>query len=124
MSALDFTPEVRILSSAREEAVTLHHDYVGTEHILLAIITEGEGSAVEVGRFEADLQVLRRRVGEMVEVGRAHAPAADDLPYSSRAKKALDLSMLEAHQLNHVCVGSEHLLPPRRGERHRRADTR
>src|SRR5881409_1970155 len=96
---------------AREEAARLHHEYVGTEHILLGIIREGEGIAAAVlTNLNVDLEEVQRRIEETVKKGKAAAAAGPDLPYTSRAKKVLEFAMAEARELNHRYVGTEHLL--------------
>ncbi|MCL7971883.1 MAG: ATP-dependent Clp protease ATP-binding subunit [marine benthic group bacterium] len=111
MMNYNFTDRVRkVLAMAREEAVRLQHDYVGTEHILLGLIREGEGVAAEVLRsLAADLDELLRLVEENVRPGKASA-SIGELPYTTRAKKVLEYAMAEARELNHSYVGTEHLL--------------
>ncbi len=107
----NFTDRVRkVLAMAREEAMRLQHDYVGTEHILLGLIREGDGVAAEVLRsLAADLDELLRLVEENVRPGKASA-SIGELPYTTRAKKVLEYAMAEARELNHCYVGTEHLL--------------
>jgi ATP-dependent Clp protease ATP-binding subunit ClpC len=96
---------------AREEAARLHHEYVGTEHILLGLIREGEGVAAAVlTNLNVDLEEIQQKIEETVKKGKAPAAAGPDLPYTSRAKKVLELAMSEARELNHSYVGTEHLL--------------
>jgi len=97
---------------AREEAARLHHEYVGTEHILLGLIREGEGVAAAVlTNLNVDLDEIQQKIEETVKKGKAPASAGPpDLPYTSRAKKVLELAMSEARELNHSYVGTEHLL--------------
>jgi len=96
---------------AREEAARLHHEYVGTEHILLGLIREGEGVAAAVlTNLNVDLEEIQQKIEETVKKGKATAAAGPDLPYTSRAKKVLELAMSEARELNHSYVGTEHLL--------------
>ena len=96
---------------AREEAARLHHEYVGTEHILLGLIREGEGVAAAVlQNLNVDLDEIQQKIEETVKKGKAAAAAGPDLPYTSRAKKVLELAMSEARELNHCYVGTEHLL--------------
>jgi ATP-dependent Clp protease ATP-binding subunit ClpC len=96
---------------AREEAARLHHEYVGTEHILLGLIREGEGVAAAVlQNLSVDLDEVQQKIEEQVKKGKAQAPTGPDLPYTSRAKKVLELAMAEARELNHSYVGTEHLL--------------
>jgi ATP-dependent Clp protease ATP-binding subunit ClpC len=107
----NFTDRVRkVLAMAREEAIRLQHDYVGTEHILLGLIREGEGVAAAVlTNLSVDLDQIHERVEESVRKGKATI-ALGELPYTSRAKKVLEFAMAEARELNHSYVGTEHLL--------------
>ena len=107
----NFTERVRkVLSMARQEAIRLQHDYVGTEHILLGLIREGEGVAAHVlGNLSVDLDQVHERVTESVRQGKATI-ALGELPYTSPAKKVLEFAMSEARELNHSYVGTEHLL--------------
>jgi len=107
----NFTERVRkVLSMARQEAIRLQHDYVGTEHILLGLIREGEGVAAHVlGNLDVDLDRIHERVEESVRKGKATI-ALGELPYTSPAKKVLEFAMAEARELNHSYVGTEHLL--------------
>ena len=112
MNGYNFTDRVRkVLQMAREEAARLHHEYVGTEHILLGLIREGEGVAAAVlTNLSVDLDDIQQKIEETVKKGKAAAAAGPDLPYTSRAKKVLELAMTEARELNHSYVGTEHLL--------------
>ena len=112
MNGYNFTDRVRkVLQMAREEAARLHHEYVGTEHILLGLIREGEGVAAAVlTNLNVDLEEIQQKIEETVKKGKAPAAAGPDLPYTSRAKKVLELAMSEARELNHSYVGTEHLL--------------
>jgi ATP-dependent Clp protease ATP-binding subunit ClpC len=112
MNGYNFTDRVRkVLQMAREEAARLHHEYVGTEHILLGLIREGEGVAAAVlTNLNVDLEDIQQKIEETVKKGKAPAPEGPDLPYTSRAKKVLELAMSEARELNHSYVGTEHLL--------------
>jgi ATP-dependent Clp protease ATP-binding subunit ClpC len=112
MNGYNFTERVRkILSMAREESARLHHEYVGTEHILLAFVREGEGVGMEVLRtLDGDPQAIARHIEKAVRPGRSPLDPRYDVPYTSRAKKVLELSMNEAAVLRHSYVGSEHLL--------------
>ncbi len=107
----NFTDRVRtVLSMAREAAIQLQHDYVGTEHILLGLIREGEGVAAAVlQKLAVDLEQVHERVEESVRKGKATI-ALGELPYTSRAKKVLEFAMQEARELSHSYVGTEHLL--------------
>ena len=112
MNGYNFTDRVRkVLQMAREEAARLHHEYVGTEHILLGLIREGEGVAAAVlTNLNVDLEEVQQKIEETVKKGKASSAPGPDLPYTSRAKKVLELAMTEARELNHSYVGTEHLL--------------
>ncbi len=112
MNGYNFTERVRkVLAMAREEAARLHHEYVGTEHILLGLIREGEGVAAAVLQsLNVDLDEIQQKIEDTVKKGKAAQATGPDLPYTSRAKKVLELAMSEARELNHSYVGTEHLL--------------
>src|SRR5687767_1192136 len=112
MNGYNFTERVRkVLAMAREEAERLRHEYVGTEHILLGLIREGEGVAAAVlQNLSVDLDEIQQKIEETVKKGKAAAATGPDLPYTSRAKKVLELAMGEARDLSHGYVGTEHLL--------------
>jgi len=112
MNGYNFTERVRrVLARAREEAAGLRHEYVGTEHILLAIAHENEGVASAVLEM---LQVrsddIIARVQATIKPGHSDRAPGPDLPYTSRGKKVLELAMAEARILRHSYVGTEHLL--------------
>ena len=112
MNGYNFTERVRkVLAMAREEAARLHHEYVGTEHILLGLIREGEGVAATVlQNLNVELDEIQQKIEETVKKGKAAQATGPDLPYTSRAKKVLELAMSEARELGHSYVGTEHLL--------------
>ncbi|HEY4953297.1 MAG TPA: ATP-dependent Clp protease ATP-binding subunit [Gemmatimonadaceae bacterium] len=112
MNGYNFTERVRkVLAMAREEAERLRHEYVGTEHILLGLIREGEGVAAAVLQsLNVDLDEIQQKIEDTVKKGKAAAATGPDLPYTSRAKKVLELAMAEARDLTHNYVGTEHLL--------------
>src|SRR3954466_9116279 len=112
MNGYNFTERVRkVLTMAREEAARLHHEYVGTEHILLGLIREGEGVAATVlQNLNVELEEIQQKIEETVKKGKAGQASGPDLPYTSRAKKVLELAMSEARELRHSYVGTEHLL--------------
>ena len=112
MNGYNFTDRVRkVLQKSREEAARLHHEYVGTEHILLGLVREGEGVATAVlTNLGVDLDNIRNAVEKAVRPGEPSAAAGPDLPYTSRAKKVLELAMNEAREMDHSFVGTEHLL--------------
>jgi ATP-dependent Clp protease ATP-binding subunit ClpC len=108
----NFSDEVRkILAVARLEADALRHEYVGTEHILLAVLGGGEGVATAVLRnLGVSFNGIRQKIEETVSVGRARSRTSADLPYTTRAKKILEFSIEESRNLGHDYIGSEHLL--------------
>src|SRR5512140_2745854 len=112
MNGYNFTERVRkVLAMAREEAARLHHEYVGTEHILLGLIREGEGVAAAVlQHLNVELEEIQQKIEETVKKGKAAQATGPDLPYTSRAKKVLELAMGEARERGHSYVGTEHLL--------------
>ena len=114
MNGYNFTERVRkVLQMAREEAQRLHHEYVGTEHILLGLIREGEGVAAAVlQNLSVDLDDIQQKIEETVKRGKGgRGRTAPDLPYTSRAKKVLELAMSRGPRaVNHSYVGTEHLL--------------
>ena len=96
---------------ARDQAHGLGHEYVGTEHLLLALIHEGEGVAnAALLNLGVDPAAVQRRITEIVKRGSSLVPAGRELPYTSRAKRVLELSMMEARDIHHPYVGTEHLL--------------
>ncbi len=111
MRGYNFTERVRtVLAMAREEALHLRHEYVGTEHLLLGIIREGQGLAVSVlHELAVDPHELRKAVLGGIAMGQSDS-FAKDLPYTSRAKKVVELSMAEARGMSHSYVGTEHVL--------------
>src|SRR5438034_11471891 len=113
MNGYNFTERVRkVLAMAREEAARLHHEYVGTEHILLGLIREGEGVAATVlQNLNVELDEIQQKIEESVKKGKAEQATGPDLPYTSRAKKVLELAVSESRELGHSYVGTEHLLP-------------
>ena len=112
MTGYNFTDRVRkVLTLSREEAIWLRHEYVGTEHMLLGLVREGEGVAATVlQNLEVKLDEIQQTLIDKVKAGRATQSAGPDLPYTSRAKKVLELAISEARELNHSYVGTEHLL--------------
>ncbi len=112
MNGYNFTERVRkVLAMAREEAARLHHEYVGTEHILLGLVREGEGvAATALQNLGVELDDIEQKIEEMVKKAKAGQTTGPDLPYTSPAKKVLELAMAEARSLNHQYVGTEHVL--------------
>jgi ATP-dependent Clp protease ATP-binding subunit ClpC len=108
----NFTEEVRqVLSRSRGEATRLRHEYVGSEHLLLALIADRDGAGVTVlSDLGVDADALRGAIEEIVKTGKAPVSADQSLPYTSRSKKVLELSMIAARNLGDDYVGTEHLL--------------
>ncbi len=106
-----FTERVRkVLFLAREEAGRLQHDYIGTEHLLLGVIKEGEGIACAVlDKLGVDLDDLRQAIESKI-IATGGTLTIGEIPFTPRAKRVLELSVEEAHQMGHNYVGTEHLL--------------
>ena len=106
-----FTERVRkVIYLAREEAARLQHDYIGTEHLLLGVIREGEGIAATVlNNLGLDLDRIRQEVENMVSAS-GGTMTIGEIPFTPRAKRVLELAVEEARSLGHNYVGTEHLL--------------
>ncbi|MDO8748319.1 MAG: ATP-dependent Clp protease ATP-binding subunit [Candidatus Omnitrophota bacterium] len=106
-----FTERARkVIILAKEEARRFNHDYIGTEHILLGLIREGEGVAAAVlEKLGLDLQTIRLEVEKVVQPGPT-TQILGDIPFTPRAKKALELAAEEARSLGHNYIGTEHIL--------------
>ncbi|MGB7818615.1 MAG: Clp protease N-terminal domain-containing protein, partial [Ornithinibacter sp.] len=99
----------RVVVLAQEEARGLNHNYIGTEHILLGLIHEGEGVASKaLESLGISLEAVREQVQEIIGQGQ-QAPTGH-IPFTPRAKKVLELSLREALQLGHNYIGTEHIL--------------
>jgi uncharacterized cupin superfamily protein len=99
----------RVVVLAQEEARMLSHNYIGTEHILLGLIREGEGVAAQVlESLGISLEAGRSQVEEII--GQGQAAPTGHIPFTTRAKKVLELSLREALQLGHNYIGTEHIL--------------
>jgi ATP-dependent Clp protease ATP-binding subunit ClpC len=99
----------RVVVYAKEEALLLDHDFIGTEHILLGLLRDDTETAVQVlTSLGAGLGPARAQVEEVV--GRGRQAPAGDIPFTARAKKVLELSLREALQLGHNYIGSEHIV--------------
>ncbi len=99
----------RVVVLAQEEARLLNHNYIGTEHILLGLIHEGEGVAAKaLESLSINLESVRQQVVEIIGQGQ-QAPSGH-IPFTPRAKKVLELSLREALQLGHNYIGTEHIL--------------
>jgi ATP-dependent Clp protease ATP-binding subunit ClpC len=99
----------RVVVLAQEEARMLNHNYIGTEHILLGLIHEGEGVAAKaLESMNISLEAVRQQVEEII--GQGQAAPTGHIPFTPRAKKVLELSLREALQLGHNYIGTEHIL--------------
>jgi ATP-dependent Clp protease ATP-binding subunit ClpC len=106
-----FTERARkVILLAKEEAKRFNHDYIGTEHILLGLIREGEGVAAAVlASFGLSPDKIRLEVERLVQPGPSTV-ISGDLPFTPKAKKVIELAMEEARSLGHNYIGTEHLL--------------
>ena len=99
----------RVVVLAQEEARLLNHNYIGTEHILLGLIHEGEGVAAKaLESLGISLEAVRSQVEELI--GQGGSSPSGHIPFTPRAKKVLELSLREALQLGHNYIGTEHIL--------------
>ena len=99
----------RVVVLAQEEARMLDHNYIGTEHILLGLIREGDGVAARVlESLRISLDAVRQKVEEII--GRGEQAPSGHIPFTPRAKKVLELSLREALLLDHNYIGTEHIL--------------
>jgi len=99
----------RVVVLAQEEARMLNHNYIGTEHLLLGLIQEGEGVAAKaLESMNISLEAVRNQVEEII--GRGSSAPTGHIPFTPRAKKVLELSLREALQLGHNYIGTEHIL--------------
>ena len=99
----------RVVVLAQEEARMLNHDYIGTEHILLGLLREGDGvGARTLDSLGISLDAVRQQVQEII--GRGQQAPSGHIQFTPRAKKALELSLRESLQLGHNCIGTEHML--------------
>ena len=99
----------RVVVLAQEEARLLNHSYIGTEHILLGLIHEGEGVAAKaLESLGISLEAVRSQVEEII--GQGGSSPSGHIPFTPRAKKVLELSLREALQLGHNYIGTEHIL--------------
>lgn len=102
----------RVLVLAQEEARLLHHEFIGTEHILLGLIHEGDGVAAKaLEQMGIELDDVRAKVEETIGPSAlGGGPTVGSPPFTPRAKKVLELAMREALQLGHNYIGTEHIL--------------
>ena len=99
----------RVVVLAQEEAKMLNHNYIGTEHILLGLIHEGEGVAAKaLESLNISLDAVREQVQDII--GQGQQQPTGHIPFTPRAKKVLELSLREALQLGHNYIGTEHIL--------------
>ncbi len=106
----------KVLALARDEALRRNHEYIGTEHLLLGLIGEGDGIAMTVlQNLHVDPGEIQQSIDKAVAPGKA--PVTGDLPtdgrelpYTTRAKHALEIATTEARTLKHMYIGTEHLL--------------
>src|SRR5881275_1245907 len=99
----------RVVVLAQEEARMLNHNYIGTEHILLGLIHEGEGVAAKaLESLGISLEAVRQQVEEIA--GRGQQAPGGHIPFTPRAKKVLELSLRESTGLGHRYIGTEHIL--------------
>jgi ATP-dependent Clp protease ATP-binding subunit ClpC len=99
----------RVVVLAQDEARELNHSYIGTEHILLGLVHEGEGVAAKaLSSLGVGLEAVRHQVEEVI--GRGEGTPPGHIPFTPRAKKVLELSLRESLQLGHDYIGTEHIL--------------
>ena len=99
----------RVIVLAKEGACSLNHNYIGTEHILFALVAEGEGIAAKVLQsFDVTADEVSDKIVKVI--GRGEVSPAPNLPFTPRAKKVTELALREALQLGHNYIGTEHLL--------------
>ena len=101
----------RVVVLAQQEARLLKHNYIGTEHLLLGLIREGDGVAAEaLESVGIGLDAVRRQVAVIVGEGAAASAQSGHIPFTPRAKKVLELALRQALQLGHNYIGTEHIL--------------
>ena len=99
----------RVVVLAQEEARLLDHNYIGTEHVLLGLIREGDGVAARaLDSLGISLQAVRLGTEEII--GRGQHAQEGHIPFTPRAKRVLELALLESRQLGHRYIGTEHIL--------------
>jgi ATP-dependent Clp protease ATP-binding subunit ClpC len=106
-----FTERARkVIILAREEAIRLGHNFVGTEHLLLGLVREGDGLAVAIlKKLNVNISALKGEVEKVVSVGTQISPAGE-VPFTPQAKKVLEYAISEARSMGHNYIGTEHLL--------------
>src|SRR5271170_2928563 len=107
-----FSPRVKdVISYSREEALRLGHDYIGTEHLLLGIIREGEGTAIRLLKaLNVDLPELRKNIEQVIGTGHHKVTNLANIPLMKQAERALKITYLEAKLYKSSVIGTEHLL--------------
>jgi ATP-dependent Clp protease ATP-binding subunit ClpC len=101
----------RVIVLAQEEARMLDHDYIGTEHILLGLIREGDGVAARaLESLGINLDAMRQAVEDVIGRGAQPLPETEHIPFTPRSKKVLELALREARQLSSYYIGTEHIL--------------
>ncbi len=107
-----FSPRVKdVITYSREEALRLGHDYIGTEHLLLGIIREGEGTAVRLLKsLNVDLQELRKTIEQSIGTGTHKVSNLANIPLMKQAERALKITYLEAKLFKSAVIGTEHLI--------------
>jgi ATP-dependent Clp protease ATP-binding subunit ClpC len=101
----------RVVVLAQQEARMLDHNYIGTEHILLGLIREGDGVAAKaLTALGISLDAMRQAVEDIIGRGAQPLPESGHIPFTPRAKKVLELSLREAVQLGSDYIGTEHIL--------------
>jgi ATP-dependent Clp protease ATP-binding subunit ClpC len=104
-----FTERARwAVAQAQEEARTLNHNYIGTEHILLGLIRENGVAAKALESLGISLDAVRQQIEEII--GQGQKPPPQRIPFTPRAKKVLELSLTQATRLDQEYVGTEHIL--------------
>ncbi|MCK6649233.1 MAG: ATP-dependent Clp protease ATP-binding subunit, partial [Bacteroidia bacterium] len=107
-----FSPRVKdVITYSREEALRLGHDYIGTEHLLLGIIREGEGTAVKLLKgLGVDLMDLRKTIEDAIGTGNHKVANLANIPLMKQAERALKITYLEAKLFKSAVIGTEHLI--------------
>ncbi|HVA99102.1 MAG TPA: Clp protease N-terminal domain-containing protein, partial [Bacteroidia bacterium] len=107
-----FSPRVKdVISYSREEALRLGNDYIGTEHLLLGIIREGEGVAIKLLKgLKVDLSELRKTIEQSIAVPTKKMNNLTNIPLVKQAERALKITYLEAKLFKSPIIGTEHLL--------------
>lgn len=99
----------RVVVLAQEQAMAFNHDYIGTEHLLLGLLTEGEGVAAQaLTSVDVSLSAARQQVDEII--GHGPRPPSGHIPFTPAAKSVLEASLRESLRLGHSHIGTEHLL--------------